>query len=234
MSTATLLILSARLRSIARLEGRRDSASSAALSEGSRVTRRIRETQHEIRRESTGTGPRPWLLGKRLHPLSCAGARFVPLPRVRALVISGLVATMCVWLASHPARAQVADAPAVLEPPTLRVKAPTPQEAESPAPASVPHKIGGARSSAPCVIVDIAGDRAGHLDCATQRLAEAARIAQEQTRAGIDAPVPRAGSPDPQLGVVNQAATRLRMGSGFGNSVHPERPASRPPRASRP
>ncbi|WP_172705063.1 hypothetical protein [Sphingomonas sp. LH128] len=116
--------------------------------------------------------------------------------------------------------------PAVLELPPLRVEA----KAEP----STPRTIGGTPPQGPCVIVDIAGDRAGHLDCATQRLTVAARIAQEQTRAGIDAPVPKAGSPDAQLGVANQTATRLRMGSAFGNSVHSERPTTRPPRAPRP
>jgi len=105
---------------------------------------------------------------------------------------------------------------------------------EAKAEPSAPRTIGGSAPNGPCVIVDISGDRAGHLDCATQKLTEAARIAQEQTRAGIDAPVPKAGSPDTQIGVAHQAATRLRMGSGFGNSVHSERPTTRPPRGPRP
>ena len=95
-------------------------------------------------------------------------------------------------------------------------------------------RIGGTRPATPCVEVDIAGHKAGHLDCATRRLEDAARVAQEQTRAGIDAPVPKAGSPDVQVGVANQTATRLRMGNALGRSVHPERPVTRPPRAPRP
>ncbi|MGB3929613.1 MAG: hypothetical protein WBL20_11680 [Sphingobium sp.] len=142
------------------------------------------------------------------------------------------MALLFLAMGAQPVRAQHVPAPevppAVLELPPLRV------EAEAPRPAQSPRMIGGAAPKGPCVIVDIAGDRAGHLDCATQALTEAARIAQEQTRAGIDAPVPRAGSPDAQLGVANQTAIRLRMGSGFGHSVHSERPTTRPPRTPRP
>lgn len=117
-----------------------------------------------------------------------------------------------------------------LDLPTLRVEADAPE----PAAQATSRTIGGDAPNGPCVIVDIAGERAGHLDCATQALTEAARIAQSQARAGIDATVPQAGSPDAQLGVANQTATRLRMGSAFGNSVHSERPTSRPPRVPRP
>ena len=93
--------------------------------------------------------------------------------------------------------------------------------------------IGGKPGDGPCVVVDIAGIRAGHLDCATRALQSAADTAQAQARAGIDAPVPQAGSPDVQLGVANQTATRLRMGNALGRSVHPERPATRPPHGGR-
>jgi hypothetical protein len=88
--------------------------------------------------------------------------------------------------------------------------------------------IGGKSPEGPCVIVEIAGERSGHLDCATQRLQEAARRAQDRARSAFDLPVPQAGSPDVQLGVANQTATRLRMGNALGRSVHPERPASHP------
>ncbi|AGH51434.1 hypothetical protein G432_18580 [Sphingomonas sp. MM-1] len=94
--------------------------------------------------------------------------------------------------------------------------------------APAPQRISGSGPQ-PCVIVDIAGTRAGHLDCATGRLQEAARAAQAESRAGLEAPTPGAGSPDVQVGVAHQAATRLRMGDALGRSVHPERPNSRPP-----
>lgn len=94
-------------------------------------------------------------------------------------------------------------------------------------------RIGGSAPE-PCVIVDVQGTRAGHLDCATGRLQEAARAAQAESRAGLDVRVPSATSADVETGVAHQATTRLRMGSGLGNSVHPERPATRPPRGARP
>lgn len=98
-----------------------------------------------------------------------------------------------------------------------------PAEVRAPA----PQRIGSGPQ--PCVIVDIAGTRAGHLDCATDRLQEAARAAQAESRAGLEAPTPGAGSPDVQVGVAHETATRLRMGDALGRSVHPERPNSRPP-----
>lgn len=84
-------------------------------------------------------------------------------------------------------------------------------------------RIGGP-APGPCVTVDIAGHRAGHLECATDRLQAAADTAQAQTRSAIDTPVIGAGSPDVQTGVANQTATRQRMGNTFGTSVHPQRP----------
>lgn len=237
MSTATLLIVTARLRSIARADGRPHPASSAIPSSGrSRVTGdRVMgdgaSWYPQFRQQ--GAGNRPLRLNspqRSISPLApVAGTRLTPFSRARVLVMASLF----LIIGSQPARAQQAEQPAVpptLELPVLRVEAKAPQDA----PQSEPRKIGGAAPKSPCVIVDIAGDRAGHLDCATQALTEAARIAQSEARAGIDAPVPKAGSPDAQLGVANQTATRLRMGSAFGNSVHAERPASRPPRAPRP
>lgn len=89
-----------------------------------------------------------------------------------------------------------------------------------------PPVVGGAPAGAPpCVAVDIAGHRAGHLDCASQRLEAAARIAQSQARAVIDTPVIGAGSPDIRTGVASQSATRQRLGTNYGVSVRPQRPA---------
>ncbi|WP_333837447.1 hypothetical protein [Novosphingobium sp.] len=81
----------------------------------------------------------------------------------------------------------------------------------------------------PCVTVEIGGYRAGHLDCASRRLEEAARAAQAQARAAIDAPVIDATSADVRTGVANQTATRQRMGNTFGTSVYPQRPNTVPP-----
>ncbi len=107
--------------------------------------------------------------------------------------------------------------------PTLKVEA----EAESVRePAS---RIGGKPAEGPCVQVDIAGHRAGHLDCASEALQEAGRVAQRHARAGIDAPVAGAGSPDTEIGVASLPGTRLRMGRNLGRSVYPDRPYRAPP-----
>lgn len=97
---------------------------------------------------------------------------------------------------------------------------------------TAPVRVGGT-PPAPCVQVDIAGHRAGHLDCASQTLQEAARVAQAQARSAIDTPVLDAGSPDVRVGVSSLSGSRLRMGNALGNSVHPQRP-NRAPSAPRP
>lgn len=211
MSTATLLIVTARLRSLAHAGGTRDPASSVPSFGWGRVTRKLEAWVHAFRPIQFRQGPagdmppRIALPARRLiSPLACAGARS-PFPRARVLV----TACCCILFGAAPMSAAHGQ-----------------ETAE-------PRKIGGKAPDGPCVIVEIAGERAGHLDCATQRLQEAARSAQTQARAGYDVPVPQTGSPDTQLGIANQTATRLRMGSGFGNSVHPERPVTRPPRGGR-
>ena len=98
----------------------------------------------------------------------------------------------------------------------------TPVQAQTvQAPASTA-RVGG--PPGPCVQVDVAGHRAGHLDCAAEALREAARSAQIQARSGIDTPVPQAGSPDVTVGVSSLSGSRLRMGNALGVSVHPQRP----------
>lgn len=124
-------------------------------------------------------------------------------------------------LAATPARSQETRDPAPARDPEIVLPAVT-VEAD-PIVAEPTPRIGGP-APGPCVVVDIAGHRAGHLDCATDRLQAAADSAQAQTRAAIDTPVIGAGSPDIQTGVANQTATRLRMGNALGNSVHPQRP----------
>jgi hypothetical protein len=94
-----------------------------------------------------------------------------------------------------------------------------------------PATIGGAKSD-PCVAVDIAGHKAGDADCAAQKLQDAARQAQDRAK---DQPVPNvasATSPDTQIGVANQAATKQRLGDNFGKSVLPQRPTPPPPTPS--
>jgi hypothetical protein len=80
-----------------------------------------------------------------------------------------------------------------------------------------------------CVTVDIAGEKVGHLDCASRKLEAAAHTAQALARATIDMAVIDATSPDVRTGVANQTATRQRMGNMFGTSVHPQRPYRTPP-----
>lgn len=82
---------------------------------------------------------------------------------------------------------------------------------------------GDSKAPKRCVIVEIAGHRSGHIDCASQRLQDAARIAQDQARRMIE--VPQTGSPDVMVGVSSLSGTRLRMGNALGHSVHPQRPA---------
>lgn len=220
MSSEALLILSARPYPIAPSDGHRRPALSKSLSERSRVSAGDLPAAlvpgGRRREQPLLRWPTAWLARS-----ACAGTEALG-ARAALLIGAALLASLsprAVW-------AQDAGAQPAAEQSTA--------PAEAAPEAGRPRTIGGTPTQGPCVIVDIAGHRAGHLDCATQRLEEAARIAQEQARAGIDAPVPRAGSPDVQLGVANQTATRLRMGNALGRSVHPERPASRPPRGPRP
>jgi len=231
MSTTTLLIVTARLRSIARPDGRQHPASSVPPSGRSRVTGHGASWLAQFRQQGTGNRSQRALPVLRLStPLeTLAGAGWFPLPRVRLLALASLFILLSPAMPTHSALAQQAGQPATpptLELPVLRVEADAPQSAS--------RTIGGNAPTGPCVIVDIAGDRAGHLDCATQRLQDAARTAQSEARAAIDAPVIGAGSPDVQTGVAHEGATRLRMGNALGRSVYPERPASRPPRVPRP
>ncbi|QXQ05306.1 hypothetical protein KX816_13685 [Sphingosinicellaceae bacterium] len=82
--------------------------------------------------------------------------------------------------------------------------------------------IGGGPMT-PCIVVDIAGTRAGSVDCAAARLGAAARTAQD--RAGSTGiAVPDARSPGVVTGVASQTATRQRIGKTFGTGVRPQRP----------
>lgn len=154
------------------------------------------------------------LLGGRSRAAGSVHARTAQLPAFKRHVRAGLLGLICIILTADHALAQqtaVEDTTPTLTLPTMPVEA----GAET--------RIGGPPPG-PCVVVDIAGHRAGHLDCATDRLQAAADTAQAQARSAIETPVIGAGSPDHQTGVANQTATRLRMGNALGNSVHPQRP----------
>lgn len=81
----------------------------------------------------------------------------------------------------------------------------------------------------PCVVTEVAGASAGRLDCLNQGLAGAAARAQVAAQASAAktpaADIPTIGSPPTALGQANVAATRERLGSSFGLSVIPQRPA---------
>jgi hypothetical protein len=69
-----------------------------------------------------------------------------------------------------------------------------------------------------CVDVKIGSDRAYNcLNRELQRMVPGKRFSSQ------DAPY-SATSPAPEVGTFNQAATRERLGSAFGNSVVPQRP----------
>lgn len=210
MSTSALLILSARLRSHA-AAGRVHLPASPVPSSGRRRAIGSAWASNSFRlrpfRHSGAIPPVSTLCGRRKRQ---AGAGLVTLPYPRA----GLLACVLFLVPADGAFAQdVAQSEGLITLPTMTV------EAEA---GSAP-RIGGP-APGPCVTVDIAGHRAGHLECATDRLQAAADTAQAQTRSAIDTPVVGAGSPDIQTGVANQTATRLRMGNALGRSVHPQRP----------
>jgi hypothetical protein len=226
MSTATLLILSARLRGFARADRSLDPAPSVPSFGRGRVTRGAAPSSILFRRIPFRQGPagnmppRATLPVRRLiSPLACAGARSVSFPRARVLVSAGLLSIAALGMSGAGARAQQAEPntpqlPAMTLPP-VRVEA----KAE---PDGTATRIGGKPAhNAPCVQVDIAGYRAGHLDCATQRLEEAARIARRDADAARDVSVAQAGSPDVQVGVASRAGTRLRLRENFGVSIRP-------------
>lgn len=210
MSTATLLFVSTWLRGHARADRQWRPVPSASLSGRGRSSRGAAMLLRaylpdNVRRSSAGDrAPRSLPPRRADGPLACAGVRFT-LSRTRVLFLAGLMIT---GSAFGVARAQEVPAAA----------------AEAPPPAS--RTIGGAPPE-PCVVVDIAGHRAGHLDCATQALTEAARDARRQADAARDIEVSGAGSPDVQVGVASRAGTRLRLGPAFGTGV--TRPAAPPP-----
>lgn len=76
-----------------------------------------------------------------------------------------------------------------------------------------------------CVEVDIAGYRAGTIDCAAARLDAVAKAAQERAAAALNLTIADATSADVVTGVANRTATRQRMGDQFGVGVRPQRPA---------
>ena len=79
-----------------------------------------------------------------------------------------------------------------------------------------------------CVVVEVGGTRSGDLECAAQRVAQAARIARAQADAIRNLSAVRAGSPDVRVGVSSLSGSRLRMGGNLGVSIRPARPVAVP------
>ena len=84
--------------------------------------------------------------------------------------------------------------------------------------------------AAPCVQVEVDGERAPSYDCLTEKLkpARGGPAAKGETAMSSESTVQR---PSNQLGLYNHAATSHRMGNTFGTSVYPQRPAPAPPAA---
>ncbi|WP_317200970.1 hypothetical protein [Janthinobacterium sp.] len=81
-----------------------------------------------------------------------------------------------------------------------------------------------APAEAACVEVEVNGERgAPSFACLTEKLQPAA--ARKDGRAAPEAAAEAlAKRPPNQLGLYNRAATSVRMGNAFGNSVYPQRP----------
>ncbi|MNS86197.1 hypothetical protein [Cupriavidus necator] len=99
-----------------------------------------------------------------------------------------------------------------------------------PAAAAGPAPGAGTADSAPCVEVEVNGERAPSFPCLTQKLQSpnAGKRAPPGSRLAAEAIAQR---PSNQLGLYNEAATSHRMGNNFGTSVYPQRPASPVPGA---
>lgn len=199
MSTATLLILSARLRSFGHAERPLDPAPSAPSFGRGRVTwsAAFKIWMIAFQRGSAGDRspqlPRAW---RPANPLACADAAWALPRRVRDLVLAGLgfLIGSIPALAAEPVQAPLAD-----------------QTDRPQAPAST--------GETPCVMVDIAGERAGELECANGELTDTsarAKAASEQARARVAEALKRS---DVARGVANTAATRLRTESHAGRGV---------------
>lgn len=130
-----------------------------------------------------------------------------------------------IGLAAVLLAASLATAPAASAQSGTLVPTPSGQSGDPPT-AALAGTIGGSPPVAAelCVEVDIAGHKAGHLDCASQRLQAATREAQARAPNADSFDIPGAQSPDVVTGVANQTATRQRMGNQFGVGVRPQRP----------
>lgn len=95
----------------------------------------------------------------------------------------------------------------------------SPVMARQAAPAPAP-TIGERPPQNLCIQVEVGGERVGHLECASEALQAAARVARDEARAPLEAPTPGVGSPDASVGVSTVSGARLRLGPALGTSVH--------------
>lgn len=205
MSTSTLLFVTTWLRGVSHADRSWRPAPSTAPNGRGRFRRESSNGRmssfgslFSFRRVSAGDRPsRSPLAGRPGVPLACADVLRLS-THVRVLLT---VCVLSLGFASDTAQAQ---------------------ESATPTASVAPVRVGGnAAAGTPCVQVDIGGHRAGHLECATQALEEAARIARRDAEAARDISVAQAGSPDVQVGVASRSATRLRLRENFGVSVRP-------------
>ena len=75
-----------------------------------------------------------------------------------------------------------------------------------------------------CVGVRIGDDTSGYYDCLNQELKTDVVKARRQSEQLAEIRAHTGPQTDNEMGLYNQAATRMRMGKNFGNSAFPQRP----------
>ena len=75
-----------------------------------------------------------------------------------------------------------------------------------------------------CVGVRIGDDTSGYYDCLSQELKTDVVKARRQREQLAEIRAHTGPQTDNEMGLYNQAATRMRMGNNFGNSAFPQRP----------
>ncbi|WP_369970193.1 hypothetical protein AB8E26_09275 [Stenotrophomonas rhizophila] len=93
-------------------------------------------------------------------------------------------------------------------------------------------RAGEATDGAGCIELEVNGERIRDYACMSRMLAPAATTATPATTATMAAEQ-RVRQPPSALGLANRAATQQRMGTSFGVSTQPQRPAP-PPAPVRP
>jgi len=93
-------------------------------------------------------------------------------------------------------------------------------------------RAGDAADGTGCIELEVNGERIRDYACMSRMLAPAATTATPATTAPMPAEQ-RVRQPPSALGLANRAATQQRMGTSFGVSTQPQRPAP-PPAPVRP